>query len=216
MGGHGGQLAETATFTTGLNAVRATNTDKTTIYFSSVKASATTDGLKQDTAQAVRGGLGYSRNFTKRMFFNGFNDWEYDKFQDLDLRLVLGGGIGYSLIKTDRSRLDILGGISWNHEKYDPAPLPKFTRDSAEFYFGDDYSIKLRARSALTQSFRMFNNLTDTGNYRLNFDIGANTQLWKWLSWNLTASDRYISNPAPGRKNNDILYTTGFGINFAH
>jgi hypothetical protein len=208
--------AQTATFTTGFNATRATNTDKTTVYFNSVKASATTNGVRADTAQAVRGGLGYSRDFTKRMFFNGFNDWEYDKFQSLDLRLVLGGGIGYSLIKNERSRLDLVGGLSWNHEKFDPAPLPKFTRNSAEFYWGDDYSVKLRARSTLTQSFRMFHNLSDTGNRRINFDIGANTQLWKWLSWNLTGSDRYLSNPAPGRKTNDIIYSTGFGINFSH
>jgi len=208
--------AQTSTFTTAMDAVRATNTDKTMVYFKSVRASATTNGVKSDTARAVRAGLGYNRDLTKRVFFNAFNDWEYDPFQSLDLRLVLGAGIGYSLIKSDRTRLDFVGGISWNHEKFDPTPLPKYTRNSAEFYFGDDYSVKLRPRSTLTQSFRMFNNLTDTGNYRLNFDIGANTQLWKWLSWNLTASDRYLSNPAPGRKTNDILYSTGFGINFSH
>src|SRR5262249_31118191 len=140
----------------GVNAARPTNTDKTTGYFNTVKASATTKGIKADTAQAVRGGLGDSRNITKKGFFNGFNDWEYDKFQSLDLRLVIGGGAGYSILKSDKTRLDAVAGIAWNHEKFDPSPKPKFTRNSSEFYFGDDYSIKLTPRSTFTQGFRMF------------------------------------------------------------
>jgi len=44
------------------------------------------------TAQAIRGGWSQSRNIHPRMFVNLFNDWEYDKFQNLDLRFVLGGG----------------------------------------------------------------------------------------------------------------------------
>jgi hypothetical protein len=64
------------------------------------------------------------------------------------------------------------------------------------------------------QSFRMFNNLPDTGSYRLNLDAGLATKLKKWLNWNVSLSDRYLSNPAPGRKTNDWLYTTGLGLSF--
>jgi hypothetical protein len=207
--------AQTRTFTVGIDAARVTNTDKTTLYFKSVRASASTNGVNADTAQAVRGGVGYSRNLTKKIFANVFNDYEYDKFQSLDLRVTVGGGVGYYLWKRDRGALDLVGGGDWNHEKFDPTPLPAFTRSTAEFYWGNDFAYKLSARSSVTQAFRMFNNLSDTGNYRVNFDLGANTQLFKWLSWNLSFSDRYLTNPAPGHKTNDILYTTGLGINFA-
>jgi hypothetical protein len=61
----------------------------------------------------------------------------------------------------------------------------------------------------------MFNDLDDTSIYRVNFDIGLNTKLLKWLSWNVSLSDRYLSKPAPGRKTNDFLYSTGLGITFA-
>jgi hypothetical protein len=61
----------------------------------------------------------------------------------------------------------------------------------------------------------MFNNLSDTGAYRVNFDLGVATKIKKWLSWNLALSDRYLSDPVPGRKPNDWLYTTGIGIAFA-
>jgi hypothetical protein len=71
------------------------------------------------------------------------------------------------------------------------------TRNSAEAFWGDEY------------------NLSDTGAYGVNLDVGVATKVRKWLSWNLALSDRYLSNPVPGRKPTDWLYTTGLGVTFA-
>ena len=208
--------AKTATWTTGLNATRATRTDKTSIYFNAIKASASIAGVSAQTAQAVRGGLAYNRNLTPRVFLNTFNDWEYDRFQNLDLRVVIGGGFGYNLWKTDAGRFDLLGGVAYNREKFDPIrPMLPFTRNGADGYWGDDFSYKLGKRTNLIQSFRMFNNLQESDRWRVNADIGATTQLTKWLTWNLSLSDRYLNLPVVGRKKNDFLYTTGFGFSFS-
>jgi putative salt-induced outer membrane protein YdiY len=203
--------AKTLTFTTGVNAARVTKTDKTSLYFNAIKASALVDGKSAGTAQAVRGGIGYDHNVSPRLFVNVFNDYEYDRFQNLDLRFVLGGGFGFHALKTERSRLDLLGGAAFNHSSFN-TPL---TRNSAELYWGDEYSFKLSAATSLVQSFRMFHDLTNTGGRRVNFDIGASTKLSKWLTWNVSLSDRYLNRPAPGRKTNDFLYTTGLGVTFA-
>jgi hypothetical protein len=203
--------AKTLTFTTGVNAARATNTDKTSLYFNIIKASALVNGKSADTAQAVRGGLGYDHNLRSRLFLNAFNDWEYDKFQNLDLRFVIGGGLGFHAVKNDRSVLDLLGGADFNRSSFS-TPL---TQNSAEAYWGDGYTYKLNAATSLVQSFRMFNDLANTGAYRMNGDIGFSTKLSRWLNWNLSLSDRYLNHPAPGRKTNDLLYTTGLGITFA-
>jgi hypothetical protein len=61
----------------------------------------------------------------------------------------------------------------------------------------------------------MFNNLSNGGEYRMNLDAGATTALLKWLTWNISISNRYLSNPVPGRQSNDFLYSTGFGFAFA-
>lgn len=207
--------AETSTITTPINFVRASNTSRTTAYFNAIRATATIAGAKGQTAQAVRGGWGYNRNLTNRLFAEVFNDNEYDKFQALDLRVVLGGGLGYEVWKADSGRLSVVGGAAWNREKFSPATGAAFTRKSAEAYWGNNFNYKLNARTNLVQAFRMFNNLSTTGQYRMNFDIGATTQLTKWLNWNVAISDRYLSNPVPGRKSNDMLYTTGLGFSFA-
>ena len=145
------------------------------------------------------------------MFASVFNNYEYDKFQNLDLRFLLGGGFGFHASKTKRSNLDLAVGGDFNRSSFS-TPL---TRKSAEIYWGDDYSLKMNASTSLVQSYRMFNDMTNTGSYRVNFDTGMTTKLSKWLNWNLSLSDRYLNHPAPGRKTNDLLYTTGLGISFA-
>ena len=61
-----------------------------------------------------------------------FNDWEYDRFQNLDLRFVVGGGLGFHAVKTEKSRLDLLAGFDYNHSKFS-TPL---TRNSGEAVLG--------------------------------------------------------------------------------
>ncbi|MBL8230204.1 MAG: DUF481 domain-containing protein [Bryobacterales bacterium] len=208
--------ARTSSFTTGMNAARVTNTDKATVYFNSIRASALVADDSALTALAVRGGWAYNRNLRPRLFANFFNDYEYDRFQNLDLRTVLGSGLGYKAYRSDRVTFDLLGGLAWTRESFDP-PRPRlpFVRNAADAYWGDDLAIKLSGSTSLIQSFRMFNNLRDAEFYRMNFDIGLSTKLSKWITWNAQFSDRYLNVPVPGRQKNDLIYSTGFGFTFA-
>ena len=107
--------------------------------------------------------------------------------------------------------------VAWatevTREKFDPIrPRLPFTRNSAEAYWGNDFTYKMSARVNFYENYRMFNNLTDTGQFRQNVDVGISAALTKWMTWNASVSDRYLSNPVPGRKRNDFLYTMGLGI----
>jgi putative salt-induced outer membrane protein len=203
--------ADTTTLTTTMKAARATRTDKTSIYFNQIYSSAVVEGVSGTTAQATRGGWAYDRNVRSRIFMNLFNDYENDRFADLDIRVVIGGGLGYHALKTERTRLDLLGGGDYSYEKYS---TPE-TRNSGELYWGNGWNYRLSKVVALSQDFRMFNNMTETGQYRINFDLGIVTTLKSWLGWQLAYSDRYQSNPVGGLKKNDMLFTTGLRLTFA-
>jgi putative salt-induced outer membrane protein YdiY len=202
--------AETLTLGTSLNATRATLNDKTEAYFKQIYGRATVEGVTATNAQALRGGWSYNRNLNQRWFLNLFNDYEYDRFQDLDLRFVLGGGLGYKFVNTERTQLDLLGGFAYNREKFSTDVV----RHSAEAYWGDDWTYKMTSASSLKQSFRMFHNLSRAGEYRINFDLGMATTLRRWLAWQISLSDRYLSDPLPGRVSNDLIFTTGLRITF--
>jgi hypothetical protein len=207
--------AKTSTVTTPVNFLRVSSTSRTTAYFNSIEATALVNGVNAQTARAVRGGWGYNRSLTKRILADAFNDYEHDRFQYLDLRVVIGAGLGYQVWTAEAGRMALVAGGAWNRERFSPATVLSFVRSSAEAYWGDDFNYKINSRTSIVHAFRMFNNLSDTGQYRLNFDVNVVTQLTKWLNWNVSLSDRNLSNPAPGRKRNDLLYTTGLGFTFA-
>jgi len=205
--------ADTNTFTLGTTATRATPRDKISLYATAIKAKARSKntGLNEETANAIRGGGRYDLNLTSRSFLFGFSDLEFDEFQRLDLRMVLGGGAGWHAIKNDRTVFDVFGGGSYNKEYFSTG----LKRSSGEALAGEELTHKLSTRSLLKQRLTFFPNLTDTGEFRLNFDTSLVTNMNRWLSWQVTFSDRYLSNPVPGARSNDVLLTTGIRLTLA-
>lgn len=203
--------ADTRTINVSANAARTTTRDKIGVYFTSLYASNNTTGLSLVTANAIRGGINYSLNVTPRLFAFGSTDLEYDQFQDLDLRFSPAGGFGYKAVKTDQLSFDLLGGASLNREFFSTG----LNRTSGEILLGNELSYKLSKTSNLREKLVFYPNVTDTGAYRINFDTTADTKLYKFLAWQVTLSDRFLSNPVVGRQKNDILFTTGLRITFA-
>lgn len=202
--------SQTFNFNTGFNAVRATKRDKIQVYFTSIYATQSTTGVSTVSANAKRGGVAYNINLSPKLFGWGSVDLENDHFQGLDLRFNPNGGLGYHAYKTDHSYLDLVAGGSLNREFYST-----FNRTSGEVVFGDDYDWSFKKRSHLHQGFRIFPNVSNTSQYRINFDLTASTALTKVLSLQFTGSDRYITDPPAGRKGNDIILTTGIRLTFA-
>jgi putative salt-induced outer membrane protein YdiY len=208
--------ARSLSLNTGFNAARVTKTDKTDVHFNAIRSSALVERVSEATAQAIRGGWAYGRNFSRRLTWNAFNDYEYDRFQNLNLRFVGGGGLGYIVVKQERIRFELQSGGAYNHEAFSANnEEPAFTRDSSEIYMGNELTFKLSPVTSLYQNARIFSNLTRAGEYRVNGDMGTNTKLTRWLTWNASVSNRYLSNPATGRKRNDFIYTTGIGVRFS-
>jgi hypothetical protein len=220
--------ARTDTLTTSFAASRVTRTDKLAVVFNQIYGTARvdtpvtasdgttrTERISSTVANAIRGGWSYNRDLTPRLFVSTFNDYEYDQFQNLDLRFVIGGGLGFNAIKTETTTLALIGGGDYNHEKFSTG----VNRNSGEINFGDDFLHKFSSASSVTQSFRVFPNLTRTGEYRINFDLAAVTTLRKWLGWHVTVSDRFLSDPLNDpvigrRQRNDIIFSTGFRVSF--
>ncbi len=209
--------SRTSTFSLGVTGSRNTHTDTTSFYFNTVRSSATVNGTNSQTADSIRGGWKFARHTGSRLEVSSFNDWESDRFQNLDLRFVIGGGLGYRAWKNGRGVLSLQAGVDYDRDRFSAtADTAALTRIASEGYFGDDFNFKLNHSTSIVHSFRIFNGLSDTGQYRMNFDLSADTKLKKWLDWNLTFSDRYLSNPVDAARANDIIYTTGIGVSFGH
>jgi len=203
--------ANTRTLTMATNAQRATTRDKIAVYYTSIFSSSDfSGGPSQTTANSKRGGVGYNLNLDKKAFVFGAVDLESDQFQDLDLRFTPSAGLGYHAIATMPTQFDLRLGAAGDREFFSTG----LNRTSAELLLGDDFVHKFSAATHIEQKLDFFTNLSDTGAYRVNFDISAVTAIRKWFSWQVTISDRFLSNPIPGRKKNDAIYSTGLRVSF--
>jgi putative salt-induced outer membrane protein YdiY len=202
--------ADTLVVGLGTQAARTTQNDKLSFYAASLFARNNTTGVSVTTAEAIRGGARYDRNINERLFGFVLTDLERDKFQQLDLRLVLGGGLGLHAKKTERMRLDLFAGGSFNREKFSTGE----TRSSAEALLGEELSYKLSETTTLSQRAVLYPNLSEFGEYRFAFDLTGATRLTRQLSLQATISDRFQSNPLPGIEKNDLLLTTGIRVIF--
>jgi putative salt-induced outer membrane protein YdiY/sRNA-binding regulator protein Hfq len=198
-------------------AARVSTRDKISLYSKIIYATDNTAPPSRTTANSIQGGARYDFNLKPRLFVFAIADFAYDEFQHLDLRSVLGGGLGYHVIKNENTTFDVFAGGDYDREKFSPNPplvLTNTTRNVAEIDAGEELSWKLNNRITLNERFSAFPNLSDLGQYRFQFDATAATKLKRWLSWQITVSDRYLSNPLPGLKSNDELLSTGLRLTF--
>ncbi|MBL8172400.1 MAG: DUF481 domain-containing protein [Acidobacteria bacterium] len=203
----------TNTLALGSNLSRQTRRDKTSLYAAYINAkNKTKGGVSETTANAIRGGGRYEINVSNRATAFGFADFEYNQIQLLDLRSVLGGGMGYYAVKNERAQLQVFGGGAYNRENFSTG----LRRNSGEIFVGEDLLLKLSDRVLFKERFQLFPNMTNRGEYRHTLDASLTTKLTRWMTWNFTASNRFISNPPPNSKNNDLLLTTGIGVTFTN
>jgi putative salt-induced outer membrane protein YdiY len=216
--------SETANFTLAAKAIRETPRDKLTVYGDYIFANNSSVPPSVTTANALDAGLRGDLNFRTHLFVFAFTDFQTNQLQHLDLRSVFGGGFGYHLIKTANTTFDLFGGISYDRDSFgaynltNPTPppalllFPSSVQNSAEAVLGEEFDAKLSKRTALTERFSFYPNLSHTGDYRFQLDSTISTQMKRWLSWQATFSDRYISYPPVGLKANDLLLSTGLRV----
>jgi len=198
------------TFNTSAGVARAAGKNKMTLYFSQVYATQSTTLPYGETANRIGGGFRLDRDFSPKMFVFGTTDYDYDKFLGLDLRSVFGGGLGYHAWQSKKGHLDLGGGAVYDHEKYSTGE----NRNSAEVLGTEEFAIKLLSRLNVVERLQIYPNMSETGQFRLNFDTTASMPIYKFLEWNFGIDDRYQTDPLPGRKGNDVLFTTGVRFSF--
>jgi putative salt-induced outer membrane protein len=202
--------SDTLSFVLGARAVRTTTRDTISVYAHSVFQNNGTLGPTVTTANAIAGGIRIDLNLTDRWFVFGFTDFQHDEFQQLNLRNVLGGGVGYRVIKSKTTQFNVYGGGAYDQAYYS-TPL---TVKSGEIMVGESFFHAFGPRTSFNQRFEFYPNLSYSGQYRFILTAGDTTKINNWLNWQLTFANNYVSNPPPGIKNNDLLLSTGVRLMF--
>jgi putative salt-induced outer membrane protein len=212
--------SSTTSVATAASATRIAGRNKMSINFAQIYARQSTTIPFGETANRMGGSFRIDRDISKRVFVFGVNAYDYDKFLDLNLRMILGGGFGYHVWQSKKGFFDVSGGGNWNRETFDVTNIVKTgvyttqTRNSGELMIGQEFGYQPLSRLKFNEKLAFFPNFTDTGEYRMNFDTTASIPLYKWLEFNVGFSSRYLTNPPVGKVGNDTILSTGIRASF--
>lgn len=202
--------SKTQTFTSALNASRETKGNKLSVYTNALRVENSTSGQPTITAESVWGGARYDMNFEDKWFAYGAGDFEYNLPQKLNIRAVLGTGLGYRAARGDKTDLDWTFGVTNNYENFTGG----VQRNSAEGSLGQEIKHKITPRLKFNQKVIFYPNISRMGEFRATFDSTVQNDINNWLGLYVTVGNRYNSRPILQTQRNDFVLSTGLRVSF--
>jgi len=135
----------------------------------------------RNAAEVTAGGY-YEHLLTSRLYGYVRNDYEYDEFENLDLRVTLAAGLGYYWIKETEHEWKTRVGAGLLHENYMDATEDETT---AVGDVGLDYRLDINPWLRFTHSATYVPTFESLNNYRLKFDTAFLIPLAKSDQWKL-------------------------------
>lgn len=135
---------------------------------------------------------------------------ERNERQQLNLRTITGGGLGWRLVKNKNTELSIRGGLTFTNERF---------QDGVELSSGEalgqiEWKSLLFGRVELSTDAKLYPNLTQSGRYRIEYDSTMRVPLLNRLTWSLSLFDRFDSAPPLPVQRNDYGLISAFGFTF--
>ncbi len=184
-------------FTAGADGVYGNNKDLNT-------------GDRVTTAQNYGAFLQYNRLVSDRLYFLGRADARQDRVADIKYRVTLSPGAGYYVIKNERTTLAFEAGPGLVLEQFEDGPSTKYFT----VRIGEKFTHKFNDKVRLMQEADFTPKVDQWENYVLNAQATLEADLTTKLAVRLTVQDTYRSEPAPGRKSNDLRILAGIAYKF--
>lgn len=187
---------------------------------------------QNEVSLGLNGGYGESDNVKNNEFVKGFGqynwlfgdaqrwygfgrlDAQYDAIADIDYRFNVAAGLGYYILKegvndNTRFNLSLEVGPGFVMEK-----IGGLTDEYATGYAAEKFTWKISERSRFWQTLDFTPQLDDLENYVLNLEVGVGSKLTDAMELRVVLSDTYRSEPAAGRKHNDLKLVASLNYSF--
>jgi putative salt-induced outer membrane protein len=176
-----------------VNAVQTTDRHQLNLAFTSLLTQTYSSSTEITNANAIRSIARYEFNLAQRTFGFGLAQLESDQLQNLDLRTVVGGGVGYRFAQYKATAFDVFSGLSFNQESFSN----EADRNSGEILTGEELTYRISDRTSFTERCVVFPNFTNRGEFRVNLDSSAPKQpLGRHPTTSSATAIKYTSAPA--------------------
>jgi hypothetical protein len=142
----------------------------------------------------------------------GLSDFLRSDEQQLALRAVLGGGAGKILKNTNASKIILIGGAVWTHERYQTSGAPTF--NSADALGGPILRYFRFKTTDLSMTAFAYPGLSDLGRVRVDAKTSIKYELIKDLYLNFSLYLNYDSRPPRPTSKSDYGASSSIGWSF--
>lgn len=161
-------------------------------------------------AENAFGALKYDYFITSKTYAFLNLELANDQFKDINLRTVIGPGLGYQFWDDEKKVLGLEGGLAFINENHTEAADDSWISGRLAADFQYNFSQKLIIKDKL----EIYPSIEQGGEYQLRNEAGILTELTSDWSLNFTNIYERNSDPEPGIKKNDIAWQTGLQYKF--
>ena len=155
----------------------------------------------------------YRKQISPRWYVGGLFDLLSSDQQSLERRTSVGGLVGRNVLRTERTRLSVLGGAVGTREHYSASiGTPKST--NADAIVGADFATFRFNSTDIRSRFSVFPSLTTPGRTRLQLTSDLRIKIVKDLWWGFHLYENFDSKPPVRADKNDLGVSTSLGWKF--
>ena len=167
-----------------------------------------TDGVK--STETLHGDAQWNHLFSERFYGYLRADGLHDAIAGIRYRFTVGPGVGYYLIKDPQTTLAVEGGVSEVFQQLGGRDTAYTTLRLAE-----RFEHKFTNHNArIWENAEILPQVDRFQNYLVNAEVGVEAALAKNLSLQTYLDDDYSSEPAAGRKRNDLKLVSAIAYKF--
>jgi hypothetical protein len=146
--------------------------------------------------------------FSPRVYALAQTAFDHNYSQGLKLQQVYGGGIGWTVLKSDRQQLDLKGTAQYEKQAY-LASSDTADQNLIGSTLSEAYHRNLPRKLVFTESLSALPAWNNTRDYSANGSVGLALPVFQRLSLLVTTTDSYLNDPAVGYKKNSYQFVTG-------
>jgi len=155
-------------FTSGLNAKRRTSKSRLSVdYLGNISKTDAVSDVLEETVNNHRLNTSLDKYVTRNFFYTPlFAEYYKDSFQNIDKRLTLGVGIGYTIIDRSKTEWSISGGPSYLSTDYiSVLPGEDLNVKSGSLALATNYEIEINSKLDFIYKYNIQASGQDSGGY---------------------------------------------------
>lgn len=155
---------------------------------------------------------GLQRQLGRRWFAAVFGQGDHNEELNLDLRGLVGAGVGRILVQSNRVIFSPYAGLTYTQERYTGEPVQNRAETTLGvrldwFTFGD-------YKTDLVFQEQTYIDVKDAGRVRVEVNSNFKQEVVKDLYWSVNLLESFNAAPPAGNKKNDLTLSMSLGWSF--